>query len=228
MNADPNVAGVAILIGDSARASMLCLLMDKRARTATELAHVAGITPQTASAHLAKLVHGELVTVEKQGRHRYYRLANENVAAALEALQVVTTAKIKRPYRPGPKDQNLRNGRMCYDHLAGTLGIKITQALVNNGSIIEIGKNFDLTESGVTFLTELGIDIDKARAKRRKFSQTCLDWSERQPHLAGALGAAICDKLVSLKWIKQKKNSRVVEVTQTGRKNLKKVFAISL
>ncbi len=228
MNANPNVASVAALIGDSARASMLCVLMDKRARTATELAHVAGITPQTASSHLAKLVNGELVTVEKQGRHRYYRLANENVASALEALQVVTTAKLKRPYQLGPKDQNLRNGRMCYDHLAGTLGVKITQALVSNGSIVELGKNFELTESGQTFLTDFGIDIDHARSKRRKFSQTCLDWSERQPHLAGALGAAICERLVSLKWIKQEKNTRVVKVTPTGRGNIEKVFTISL
>ena len=228
MNANPNVAGVAALIGDAARASMLCVLMDKRARTATELSHVAGITPQTASSHLAKLVSGELVTVEKQGRHRYYRLANENVATALEALQVVTTAKVKRPFQPGPRDQNLRHGRMCYDHLAGTLGVTITQALVSNGSIVESGKNFDLTQSGEIFLTDLGIDIDQAKAKRRKFSRTCLDWSERQPHLAGALGAAISDKLVSLKWIKQEKDSRVVRVTPKGRRNIEKVFAVSL
>ncbi len=207
---------------------MLCVLLDNRARTASELAYVAGITPQTASSHLSKLVQGELITVEKQGRHRYYRLANHHVAAALEALQVVTTSKVKRPHQPGPKDQLLRDGRMCYDHLAGSLGVKITQALVKNGSIIESGKNFELTQKGEKFLTEIGIDLVLARSKRRKFSQTCLDWSERQPHLAGSLGAAICEKLLSLKWIKQRKNSRLVQVTPTGQRSLEKTFSINV
>ena len=209
MIVNPNIANVGALIGDSARASMLCLLLDNRARTASELAYVAGITPQTASSHLSKLVHGELLTVEKQGRHRYYRLANAQVAAALEALQVVTTSKIKHPHQPGPKDQALRDGRMCYDHLAGSLGVKLTQALVQNGSIIESGENFDLTQKGEKFLTKFGVDIDLAKSKRRKFSQTCLDWSERQPHLAGSLGVAISDELLNLKWIKRVKDSRV-------------------
>lgn len=227
MNASPNVSKVAALMGDSARSTILCVLLDKRARTASELAYMAGITPQTASSHLSKLVNGELLTVEKQGRHRYYRLANRQVAAALEALQVVTAANVKRPLQPGPKDKVLRDGRMCYDHLAGSLGVKITHSLVKNGSIVESGKNFDLTRKGEKFLTEFGIDLVQARNKRRKFSQTCLDWSERQPHLAGALGAAISDELMNLKWIRRVKDSRAIQTTPIGRRQLENVFKIN-
>ncbi|MDA7945971.1 MAG: winged helix-turn-helix domain-containing protein [Hyphomicrobiaceae bacterium] len=224
----PYIAEAAALMGDPARANMLSAMMDGRARTASELAYVAGVSPQTASGHLSKLAEGQMVAVEKQGRHRYYRLANQDVARALEALMVVATTGVPRHRPTGPRDEQMRFARTCYDHLAGRVGVGLTNALIEKGLVRVNEDSFSLTRKGEKDLQEFGLDIDALKVSRRAFASRCLDWSERTPHMGGALGAALLAQLESRKWISRKKDSRTVEVTREGRAGLYEQFGVSL
>lgn len=211
---------IAKLIGDPSRAIMLSLLIDGRARTASELSVVADITSQTASAHLAKLLQGNLVSVEQQGRHRYYRLANNNVGDMLESMLVFSHSVVdKKPF--GPKDQSLHFARSCYDHLAGELSVQIFDGLKNAGVIVQVADSFVIKEDQAGAFKMLDIDINQVKTRKRPLIRTCLDWSERHHHLAGALGAAVLKGLLDKQWVKREENSRLLALTKKGNLGLK-------
>ena len=220
------LAEIAALTGDVARTNMLSALMDGRAFTASELAWHSGVSPQTASGHLAKLSEANLIAVTRQGRHRYYRLAGPEVAQAIEALMAVASFGPKRHRPVGPKDEALRNARTCYDHLAGRLGIAIADALASNGYIVLSESAGALTDDGHRFVCSLGIDLRPERGNSRAVCRTCLDWSERRPHLAGRLGAALCTRMFDLGWVERIRDSRALAVTPTGRQGLREAFGI--
>lgn len=235
MPSTAKLASVAALIGDSARAAMLQAMMDGRALTATELAGVAGITQQTASSHLAQLTTAGLLAMEKQGRHRYHRLATPAMARLLESLMHVA-AEIEPPRRAvvtGPRDAALRAARTCYDHLAGRLGVAIADALVEAGHI-EFDSDAGLvTPKGVVLLERVGIDVadlapQRGERPRRVLCRPCLDWSERRPHLAGKLGAALCRLSFDKAWVRRVEGSRAVAVTPKGQRALREVLGVRL
>lgn len=228
MSEGPNIAKVGALIGDPARANILLSLMDGMARTATELAYVAGVSPQTASSHLAKLIEGKFLTMARQGRHRYYRIANPQVAEAIEGLSRIAGDGPTHHRRPGPRDEAMRHARYCYDHFAGRLGVLLANALLAQGSLVRQGDDFFVTESGEKALTGFGIDLDAVRGRRRAFARACMDWSERRPHVAGALGAALAARCIELGWVKRVRGSRTVEITEAGRKGLRDTFGVLL
>jgi len=210
-------------IGDATRIRMLQLLMEGRALTAKELAYGAGVEPATATAHLRRLLEGNLVAVAAQGRHKYFRFASPRVAELMELLMVVAPQAAARA--PVPRiEESLRRARMCYDHLAGELGIGIADALVKRGLLRREDDAFAVTRRGAGWFGALGIDLDAARGLRRKFAAQCLDWSERRDHLGGALGAALAERLVDLGWIARKRNSRAIAVTEAGRRQLAEHF----
>ncbi|HEY5322885.1 MAG TPA: helix-turn-helix transcriptional regulator [Caldimonas sp.] len=225
MKDGPDIARIAGLIGEPARAEMLTALLDGRALTATELAAAAGVTRQTASAHLGKLLEARLLSVEAQGRHRYFRLADDEVAHALEALLGV--AFRSRPTRlvTGPREPALRKARVCYDHLAGELGVMVYGGLQSSGSLTSGTEGLCLSEVGLARFRALGVDVDAAARQRRVFCRPCLDWSERHDHLAGALGAALLQRIYELRWAARVKGSRVVDFTAVGEQNLRSAFA---
>jgi hypothetical protein len=201
---------------------MLHALMDGRALTASELARVTGVTPQTASEHLAKMVSADLVRVEKQGRHRYHRLATPAVAQMLESImQVASRLEAMRPSpSTGPRDAALRAARTCYDHLAGQLGVALTDALVTRG-LVELTHDAGLvTDAGIALFERIGINVVSLTVGRSKTTRVlcrpCLDWSERRAHLAGAVGAALCARSFQEHWIRHIESSRAVMVTQKG------------
>jgi len=228
-------AEIAALAGNPARAAMLHALLDGRALTANELARVAGVTPQTGSGHLAGLVRADLVRVRKQGRHRYHRLASASVAHMLESIMLVAAdAKPAAvPITVGPRDAALRAGRICYDHLAGRLGVALADAFVARGQI-ELDWDAGLvTAAGSAFFAELGIDLAPPGAggsarHRRVFCRPCLDWSERRPHIAGALGAGLRGTCVDRGWIRRIGDSRAVAVTPMGHLALREIFGVDL
>ncbi len=224
-------AEIAALSGDPARASMLHALMDGRALTATELARAAGITPQTASGHLHRMTAAGLLSVEKQGRHRYHRLAAPSVARMLESIMQVAAelAPDRRKLTVGPKDAALRRARTCYDHFAGRLGVGLTDALIGHGHIELTSDAGILTPSGMIFLTGIGIDTEPLLARRTRHSgrvlcRPCLDWSERRPHLAGALGAAICAHSMQHGWTTRLDGTRAVLITRRGERVFRESF----
>lgn len=225
---DAPIADVAAVIAEPARARMLCRLLDGHARTGTELAIVGGVSASTASAHLAKLLARRMVKVTAQGRHRYYSLANAHVATALEALTVVAGAP-QASFVPNTPDR-LRAARTCYDHMAGALAVALHDRMfakrwLSNAPAQGDGA-YEVTRAGSIALAELGVDVDIARAARRRFACGCLDWSERRPHLAGALGAALLDMSLQRKWIVRDLDSRALNVTRNGRRALRERFGI--
>lgn len=227
MKAGPDIAMVASLVGDPARANMLTALMTGRALTASELAQEAGITPQTASSHLAKLEAGGLVEPEKQGRHRYYRLADPDVAGVLEALAGLAARAGHMRVRTGPKDPALRRARICYDHLAGDLGVQMLDSMKRQRLLRHDRQDIRLTAEGTRFLQKhLQISEDMLRHPRRPVCKACLDWSERRHHLAGTLGAAIMKRFTELKWAARdpEPGSRVVNFTRNGEKRFAALF----
>jgi DNA-binding transcriptional ArsR family regulator len=224
----PYIAEAAALIGNPSRATMLSALMDGRALTATELAYSAGVTPQTASGHLSRLTEAKLVEVEKQGRHRYYRLANRHVAHALEALMNLAVHGAPRHRPTGPRDEAMRFARTCYDHLAGQVGVALTRSLLNDDIIKESNGAFEITPAGETRLEKLGIELASLQKGRRAIASRCLDWSERTPHLGGALGAALLKELEARRWVLRAKGTRAVTLTQAGGEGLRSQFGISL
>ena len=222
------IAEIGALVGDTARANILLALMDGRALTAGELAFHAGVTAQTTSGHLAKLTQYGLLAVEKQGRHRYYRLASREVAAAVEALMAVAAVGPKRHRPTGPKDAAMRLARTCYDHLAGRLGVALADALCERGHVALSDGAGLVTESGRRFLAEFGIALEAAQSVKRPLCRTCLDWSERRPHLAGWLGAALLDRTLALKWIERATSSRAIRITPAGTSGFARIFGIGI
>jgi DNA-binding transcriptional ArsR family regulator len=227
MKAGPDIAMVASLVGDPARANMLTALMTGRALTASELAQEAGITPQTASSHLAKLEAGGLVEPEKQGRHRYYRLTGEDVAGVLEMLEGLAARVGHMRVRTGPKDPALRRARICYDHLAGDLGVQMLDSMRTQRLVRQKKQDIELTPEGAKFLEKnLQISPDMLSHPRRPVCKACLDWSERRHHLAGTLGAAMMTRFAELKWAARDTTagSRVVNFTRAGEKRFTALF----
>ena len=221
-------AEIAALAGDPGRASMLTGLMDGRALTAGELAQLAGITAQTASSHLMRMTEAGLLQVEKQGRHRYHRLASPAVAQMIESI-IATPGTPSKTVRTGPRDAALRAGRTCYDHLAGKLGVSIADALVGAGHL-ELGFDAgELTDSGLSLFDRLGMDIGAIHQKKgRILCRPCLDWSERRPHLAGAIGAALCSHCFDKGWIRRADGTRAVSVTPNGQRHLREALGVNL
>ena len=227
MKAGPDIAMVAALVGDPARSNMLTALMTGRALTASELAHQAGITPQTASSHLAKLEAGGLIEPEKQGRHRYYRLTGPDVAGVLEGLAGLAARAGHMRVRTGPKDPALRRARICYDHLAGDLGVQMLDSMKKQRLVRASKQAIELTHEGRRFMADaLQIDTDALAHPRRPVCKACLDWSERRHHLAGMLGAAMMARFTELKWAARDEapGSRVVNFTRNGEKRFAELF----
>ncbi|WP_165857226.1 ArsR/SmtB family transcription factor [Marinobacter sp. JSM 1782161] len=220
----PNIVRVAALIGDNARAAALSTLMSGCALTATELADSAGVTRQTMSSHLAKLLGAGLLRVVRQGRHRYYRLAGADVAQLLESLMGMTAiAEDQRP-RTGPRDHALRKARICYDHLAGEMGVYAFHGMLENGVLREGRGGLRLTDHGQLWFRQLGIDTDALARTKRTFCRACLDWSARRDHLAGALGAAFLDRIEALGWARRLENSRVIVFSDSGERSLRNLM----
>jgi DNA-binding transcriptional ArsR family regulator len=225
MNEGPHIARIAALIGDPARAEMLSALMGGQALTATELAGVAGITKQTASVHLARLRDARLLSLEVQGRHRYFRLADADVARLLENLMGVAFRAGAVRLLAGPREPALRAARQCYDHLAGEAGVQVHEGLVVRGALRIEDHQPVLTEAGGVFFRGLGIDLDTLAAQRRPLCRACLDWSvRRHHHLAGALGAALLQLLYAQGWARRVKGSRAVQITPKGELALRRQF----
>ncbi|CAN5148880.1 winged helix-turn-helix domain-containing protein [soil metagenome] len=225
---EANIASPAALIGDSSRAAMLQALQDGRAHPAGALAWAAGLTAQAASNHLAKLVDGGLVSVEREGRHRYYRLANAEVAHVLEALSLLATP-IRSLEQPRSREARaLREGRCCYGHLAGRLGIAVTDALVARSFLCPADdKQYAVSAKGRAWFEDLGLDLAALRSKRGAARQ-CLDWTERRHHLAGPLGVTLLSRMVALGWIETVAGSRAARLTTRGREQLRKRLGVDL
>ncbi|AUN29699.1 ArsR/SmtB family transcription factor [Niveispirillum cyanobacteriorum] len=222
-------AEIAALAGDPTRACMLQALMDGRALTAAELAHAAGITAQTASGHLSRMVTAGLLHVEQQGRHRYHRLASLAVARMMESIMQVAADRVPtpRPIRTGPRDRALAQARTCYDHLAGRLGVALADAMVAGGHV-ELAEDAGLiTTQGRDFLSGIGVVLP-ASGTTRAFCRPCLDWSERRPHLAGTLGRTLCNHAFDQGWVRRVDGTRAVSVTPKGAMELKQQFGVDL
>src|SRR3954462_15790594 len=227
MKAGPDITLVASLVGDPARCNMLTALMSGRALTASGLAQEAGVTPQTASSHLAKLEAGGLVEPEKQGRHRYYRLTGPDVAGVLEGLMGLAARAGHLRVRTGPKDPALRHARVCYDHLAGDLGVQMLDALTRRQLVRQDKDEIALTDAGEKFVAKkLQIDIGELAQTRRPLCKSCLDWSARRSHLAGTLGAAILSRLYELKWATRAPGNRIVNFSRNGEKQFAALFGV--
>ena len=224
MKDGPNIVGIAALIGDHARAEVLTALMADRALTATELAGMAGVTKQTISAHLSKLVDAGLVAVESQGRHRYFRLADRDVAHLLESLMGVAFRTGAVRTVASPREPALRKARVCYDHLAGEVGVGIYESLLRTRALVEGADGLRLTPAGERWFARLSIDTQALANQKRAFCRACLDWSERRHHLAGALGAALLARFIDLGWAKRARDSRLVLVTPDGERELRRLF----
>ena len=214
---DADIAPVAALLGDPARAAIVTALNDGRALPAGELARRAGIAPSTASEHLARLVDGGLLAVEPSGRHRYFRIASPEVAHAVESLAVLAPSRPARSLRDAAIGDALAAARTCYDHLAGALGVALTDALLRERAIVERDGAFALGPQAATVLEPLGLE-PAALPGRRPATRRCLDWSERRPHLAGALGAALCERALDRRWVERLPGSRAVRLTPAGRR----------
>jgi DNA-binding transcriptional ArsR family regulator len=211
----PDIASVATLVGDPTRARMLAALMAGRALTATELALEGGVTPSTASSHLARLTKTGLVSLVTQGRHRYFCIAAPEVAAAVEGLMALAP-RGGRPVRTGPLDESLRRARVCYDHLAGEVAVRLLKRLREKRVLDGSDRTLVLTDAGEAWCGRVGIDLEALRQKRRPLCRSCLDWSERKTHLAGALGAAILDRLFALRYARRERGCRSVTLLPRG------------
>jgi len=227
MKDGPSIVRIAALVGDHARADVLTALMTDRALTATELAAIAGVTKQTISGHLAKLLDAGLVAVDAQGRHRYYRLADRDVAQLLESLMGVAFRTGAVRLRSSPREPALRRARVCYDHLAGEMGVLLFEGLLRRRALAAARSVVTVTPRGRELLRDLGIDTAAVAARRRTFCRPCLDWSERRYHLAGALGAAMLERFVALRWATRDAQSRVVTFSKAGEKALGELAGVS-
>jgi DNA-binding transcriptional ArsR family regulator len=222
----PIIAEIAALVGDPARATMVAALLDGRGLSAGELAAAARISPQTASSHLAKLTRAGLLSVVRKGRHRHFRLASAAVADMIDGI--VTVALEKRPrYRPLSRQARaLSTARICYDHLAGRLSVDLTDSFLARGYVVRDGEAAEITTAGTRFFTEFGTQFPARRSTGRRACRLCLDWTERRPHVAGAVGAALTRRYFELGWMERTKGSHAVMVTPSGRRGLRKTFGI--
>jgi DNA-binding transcriptional ArsR family regulator len=224
------LAETAALVGEPARASMLLALMDGRALTAGELARTAGVTPQTASGHLAQLCAAGLLATQRQGRHHYHRLASPAVAHLLESLMEVSQSAAggrRRAVVTGPRDEAMRAARTCWDHLAGRLGVRLADRLCERGHIELSPEGGAVTDEGLAFFRDFGVDLDTApRGGGRVFCRPCLDWSERRLHVGGTLGAALAARCFALGWLRQNADSRAVTMTPAGRRGFSERFGV--
>lgn len=207
---------IAALIGDPVRSKILWALLDGRAYTATELAVYTDTSAQNISMHLSKLVKAELLGVEVQGRHRYYNYARPEIAFAIEAMANLIP-KDTTTSTSAQSDKPVKYCRTCYDHLAGRVSVLLTENLVSNGIIHKHENNFDITSKGTEWFNGFGIDVCLLKQQKRSFARSCLDWSERRHHLAGALGAALLNTMILQGWIRRMNNSRVINITTKGR-----------
>lgn len=228
MGADPNLAVVAQLIGEPARAAMLLALLGGQALPAGELAARAGVTPQTASAHLSRLVDGGLLRATSSGRHRYYRLSSGEVGAVLEAMMTIAPGRPVRSLRQSEEALALRRARTCYDHLAGALGVRLAQQLIAHELLVLDDECYHVTAKGAAWLAGWAIDLAALRRSRRALARPCLDWSERHDHLAGALGAAITARLFEQGWLLRIPGSRAVRLTSEGQVGLQRELGLIL
>jgi DNA-binding transcriptional ArsR family regulator len=224
----PSLAEVAALVGNPARANVLMALLDGRALTATELAYAAGVSPQTASGHLAKMTEGRLLITAKQGRHSYYRLASPLIGQMLESIMAVAADGPSRRQPLWRGGDALRNARTCYDHLAGRLGVALADALVQQDHVALSEDGGMVTPAGEEFLLGFGIDVHERSQSCRAFCRPCLDWSERRPHLAGAVGAALAARCFELDWITRTRDTRAVLVTAKGQRGFAEKFGFQL
>jgi DNA-binding transcriptional ArsR family regulator len=228
MDGDADVAMVAALFGDPTRAEMLDALLDGGTHAAGELAHRAGVAPSTASEHLMRLLRAGFVLVETHGRERRYRLASPAVGEALEALARIAPSKRVGSLRDARHSEAMRRCRTCYDHLAGRVGVAVTDALVARGTLVAADGAFSLPQQGAKALESLGVDVESARRTRRSFARSCLDWSERRPHLAGALGAALASACFNRGWLERRPHNRALLITPAGFGVLRSELAIEL
>ncbi|MBC3366380.1 metalloregulator ArsR/SmtB family transcription factor [Pseudomonas sp. SWRI154] len=223
---DVGVSQVAAAIAEPARTRMLCALMDGHARTSTELASIAEVSASTASAHLAKLRELALVRLHVQGRHRYYSLADPRVAQALEALMVI--GQSASPSFSSRTPDRLQFARTCYDHMAGTLAVRLHDRLLEAGWLVGVeGEGYRLSEAGEALFNGLGVDVPALTLQRRRFACPCLDWSMRRPHLGGALGKALLQVAIKRKWVIQDLDSRALGLTAAGQREMSARFGIS-
>jgi DNA-binding transcriptional ArsR family regulator len=224
----PLIAEIAGLVGEPARATMLSALLDGRALTASELAYAARVTPQTASTHLAKLAEAGLVAPIREGRYRYFRLASPRVAEMLDGIMAVALENRPR-YRPlSRRARELSAARICYDHLAGRLSVDLADSLVTRGYILAGDEAAEVTPAGTRFLTEFGVDLSASSSERRHFCPLCIDWTERRPHIAGAVGAALTKRCFDLGWTEKVKDSGGVIVTPSGKFGFRETFGIAV
>jgi DNA-binding transcriptional ArsR family regulator len=226
--AQPAVSEIAALVGNPARANILMALIDGRALTATELSYVAGVSPQTTSEHLAMLREAHLLSMTKQGRHSYFRLGSPQVARMIESIMVVAADAPQR-YRPRWNGgDELRTARTCYDHIAGRLGVALTDALTRHEHIVLSDDGGMVTRAGEKHLVDFGVGLEDLRRGRRTFCRPCVDWSERRFHLGGALGAALAERCFALGWIERVRYSRTLKISAKGEKGFSEVFGVRL
>ncbi|KGB80878.1 ArsR family transcriptional regulator [Rhodovulum sp. NI22] len=225
MREGPDISRISSLIGDPARASMLTALMAGKALTASELAREAGVTVQTASSHLGKLERGGLLRLRKQGRHKYFSLASDDVAHVLEALMGLAADAGHLRTRPGPKNAALREARVCYNHLAGDMGTRLFDSMMARQFLSQPGDDLMLSPGGARFVREFGIDLDALAANRAPLCRECLDWSERRSHLAGSLGRAMLHRIEELGWARRDGATRAVLFTPRGRNGFEELIA---
>ena len=214
------ISSLGSLLADPGRSAMLLALLEGRALPAGELARAAAVSAQSASAHLAKLSRGGLITVQREGRCRYYKLAGPRVANALEALGAISTVRPVAEYTTAKADQSMLLARSCYDHLAGRVGVALTETMQKQRIIVTEGeRDYRVTARGVEWLGELGIEMELLKKSKRNVARRCLDWTERRPHVAGALGAALMQHFLAEGWLARMRESRALRVTQKGQKS---------
>lgn len=223
---DPDVAGVAGLFGDPVRAAMLHALLDGRELPATELAYRAGASPQAASAHLAKLAGGGLIEARTAGRQRLFRLTSADVGHAMEALAAIAAPARVRALGQATTMQRLREARSCYDHLAGRVGVAVADHLLDGKLIDAANAEFVVTRRGKTFFASFDIDVDEVRETRRSFARQCMDWTERRPHVAGALGASLLERFLHERWLVRSPRDRALSLTPAGRSEFARRFNV--
>ncbi len=226
MKEGPDISRIAALIGDPARSNILTALMDGRALTASELAEEAGVGLSTASGHLSKLTEAALVTPRKSGRHKYFHLTDAEVAAVLEALMGLAARTGATRVRTGPRDAQMQVARVCYNHLAGRMGVQMYSSLIGRGLVVEIGEDASLSDAGRTFAERFGIDLKGLEKGRTRLCRTCLDWSERRNHLAGSLGRAMLDRMEEQGWMARVPGQRVIRVTRKGERAFEEMFGV--
>ena len=228
MSGQIGLAELGSIIGDPARAVMLCVLLDGRGHSATELSLAAGVSPQTASWHLAKLADGQLVTAEKRGRNRNFRLASPLVARTLESLMSMAGSRPSKPHVLSERERTLRDARTCYDHFAGRLGVALAEAFKKRKLIVLSEDGGLVTPGGARLFSSFGINLSAIQQLKRPFCRSCLDWSEQKPHLAGAFGAAFATRCFDLGWVRRLPGTRAVAIAPAGAKGFGEQFGVTV